>query len=549
MTVNKKGNYKYNGQIPEMGGDIHRGQDMIRDHWFNQDRIGKVLKDLGEEIPIIISGGEVTQGTGDTLNITACIGYHKYQIEIPDSFASIPPTKMNADVDAIRVESDQQTNMAISSATLNGSAVNYVKLRYIETNGNTRQRAKKIGIYSYELIPSFQFVVDTVAPTEYEICLKSFVGTVGGSFIFSDVATKRRPIFSTDATFASNSDLKYPSEKAIKNNVDLSFNAVKRNLFINSLYQFVAFGNLSSAPDSGSDSTFIQGSFTLGTLQNLAGSKYKFDTLGGYSTITDYTFNDAMTFEFDGFVIGCGWISPNSNIYKWIDFYNPATRILQNNTDQIQLMLKYGEVLFGCTKSVNTGGIKKSVDYGVTWTPVYLSGISITYQYCKTILLNNGITRIIFWNTTNVLYWSDDGGNNWNTYAPTLSGTLNNIFYIDGTFVYICSGVVSTTIVGYFYNTSELNIAPTIVNNAVGGDNWGTAPQSSLCTEYLGVIVILRRAYATATSRKLSYSMDKGKTWYTPFDTGSYYSRFTMYKGCILLYNNTGYLWNQLYPQ
>lgn len=241
--MNKVGNYKYNGNIPAMGGDIFRGQDMIRDHWFLQDRIGKVLKDLGEEIPIIISGGIVSKGAGDTLNITPCIGYHKIQVEVPDSWEASPPSKMNADVDAIRVESIQQTNMAISSATLNGSTTNYVKLKFALTNGNTRQRAIKQNSYNYELVPSFSFVVDSVAPTEYEICLTTFVGSTGGSFIFTDYGTKRRPLFSTDETFASNSDLKYPSEKAVKSII----NKTNTNLILHSLRHIETLGMLSTA--------------------------------------------------------------------------------------------------------------------------------------------------------------------------------------------------------------------------------------------------------------------------------------------------------------
>lgn len=187
MGINKVGNYKYNGNIPEMGGDIYRGQDMIRDFWYHQDKIGTLLKDINIVIPVIISGGVVSKGTGDTLNITPCVGYHKYQVEIPGSWEASPPTKINADIEAVRVNSVQQTNMAIPSAILNGSTINYVKLAFSFASGNTRQRAIKQSSYNYELIPSYSFVVDSIAPTEYEICLASFTGTSGGTFTFGSV--------------------------------------------------------------------------------------------------------------------------------------------------------------------------------------------------------------------------------------------------------------------------------------------------------------------------------------------------------------------------
>jgi hypothetical protein len=57
------------------------------------------------------------------------------------------------------------------TATLNGTTWNYVKVRYSEADGNTRARAKKSGSYVYEKIPSFSIVVDSVAPTDYDLNL------------------------------------------------------------------------------------------------------------------------------------------------------------------------------------------------------------------------------------------------------------------------------------------------------------------------------------------------------------------------------------------
>ena len=195
MGILKKLNTLFDGAIPYFLGDRYYGQDLIRDHHYLQDRLGLVLKDVkGGVCPIVISGGVISQGTGDTLNITACIGYHKLSVEIPDSFATLPPTKMNADIDAIRVSSTQQTDMAIASATLDGVTRNYVKVAYTETNGNTRTRAKKTGTYAYEIIPSFTITVNAVAPTDYEVCLGSFVGSTGGSFTISATGRNSAPL-------------------------------------------------------------------------------------------------------------------------------------------------------------------------------------------------------------------------------------------------------------------------------------------------------------------------------------------------------------------
>jgi len=414
MTINKKGNYKYNGQIPEMGGDIVRGQDLIRDHWYNQDRIGKVLKDLGEEIPIIISGGVVTKGTGDTLNITACIGYHKYQIEIPDSFASVPPTKMNADIDAIRVESTQQTNMAISSAILNGSAVNYVKLRYIETNGNTRQRAKKVGIYSYELIPSFQFVVDTTAPTAYEICLKSFVGTAGGSFTFSDVATKIKPTFSTDATFASNSDLKYPSEKAI--NTNLSSLKYDRILF-NSLRHIESWCSLAQA------------------CQDVIAEGDDYIVLGGFGSTGQYwrsyrgqtpeikSTGATGAFDYPGKALYAGnnkWFLGFRGNGLWrTDNMSATTPTFVNclvGTEDIrsmELVVENGEQVIYAVDYANKQFIKIT-NNGTTKTVIFTSANSIfTWAKCG---------NIIVLQSSSTIEYSPNNGTNWYTGSITLNG-------------------------------------------------------------------------------------------------------------------------------
>lgn len=186
MSIEKYGNQQYSGNIPLRVGDRRFSQDRVRDFWFKMDRMGQIYNDIVNQLPILLSGGVVTQGTGASLDITAGYGYAKFNVEIPNSFASTPPTKLTADVESIRVKWATQNDINASSAncsvysiTDDGVTVHYVKMRYLEENGNTRARAKAVGTYAYEITPSFDLQVDTVAPTNYDILLATFTSAAG----------------------------------------------------------------------------------------------------------------------------------------------------------------------------------------------------------------------------------------------------------------------------------------------------------------------------------------------------------------------------------
>lgn len=164
--------------VPLSSGDREYAQDLYRDINYLQDRLGLILKDLESQIPLLLSGGVVSQGTGATLNITEGYGYAAYQAQVVNSYASTPPTTVNEDIEAIRVAWTAQTNMALPSYTP-GGATNYVKVRYSDSNSSQRTRAKKAGTYYYDQAPSYTFVVDTSAPTKYDLCLASFVEGAG----------------------------------------------------------------------------------------------------------------------------------------------------------------------------------------------------------------------------------------------------------------------------------------------------------------------------------------------------------------------------------
>jgi hypothetical protein len=218
MTVSKHGNWDYSAGVPINDGDLYYSPDKIRDFQYSVDQAGQLSKALTGTAPIVLQGGVVTQGAGDTLNITACLGLVYYSVTIPDTFAAFPPSTTTAD--ALRfVESTVQTNLAIPSATLNGVAVNYIKLRFAEINGNTRTKAYAAGTYAYERIPSFTFTVSTVVPdAKYDLCLGTLVGSAGGTFTFlqglstgyvNPKANDRSYVVAPGCTIAANDVVEY----------------------------------------------------------------------------------------------------------------------------------------------------------------------------------------------------------------------------------------------------------------------------------------------------------------------------------------------------
>jgi hypothetical protein len=185
--IGKYFNFKFDGgspNIPVALGDRYFGQDLVRDNRFLMDRLGHVAKDLHIDPPFIITGGQVSQGTLSTLNITACVGYIKFNVDIPGTWGASPPPPVTSErIESIRVESPIQTNMALPGL-VTGGATNYVKLKYKEKDLNSRTRARKAGSYYYEQEPSFEFVVDGVPPGVTEILLDTFTES-GGTFTFT----------------------------------------------------------------------------------------------------------------------------------------------------------------------------------------------------------------------------------------------------------------------------------------------------------------------------------------------------------------------------
>lgn len=200
--ISKHNNWKYDALIPFFVGDRRYGQDMIRDFYSTISHIGAVIEGQAGAATSRLRGGHISQGSSfSEIDITELFAIINSSVEIPDSFASIPPTKTTADI-TIPTYLAAQTDISLSGATLDGAATNYVKASYVVVDGNTRQRVKKAGTYSYEVQPSILITVNTTAPTVYELELATLVGdgssfltiteTIYGGVISSNVALKTK---------------------------------------------------------------------------------------------------------------------------------------------------------------------------------------------------------------------------------------------------------------------------------------------------------------------------------------------------------------------
>lgn len=189
----KHHNHDYTGgspNIPIAVGDRYYAQDLGRDFNFLRDLAGKVILDVTGKLPVLFSGGGVSQGSGDTLDIASGVGYADHGIDVPDDSTVIPATVTQENI-PIRIEWGGQNDLSIPDATLDGSTPNYVKLTYAESVSADRTRAKASGSYPVEKSPSFVISVSSTLPTSTEVCLASFIGSSGGAFTFSQYPSHR----------------------------------------------------------------------------------------------------------------------------------------------------------------------------------------------------------------------------------------------------------------------------------------------------------------------------------------------------------------------
>jgi hypothetical protein len=181
MSLDKHFNLLYDGTTPYNLGDRYYSQDLIRDLLYGFDVSGQLAKRILGNFPAILSGGVVTAGAGSfCLDITEAWGICNFLVYYPDTFASLPPSKTSGDI-ARMVHAVLQNELDVSStATCDGVTVNYVKLQYAETAGNTRSRARSSGTYSYEVVPSYAYVVNSTTGTDYDVVLATCTITAAG---------------------------------------------------------------------------------------------------------------------------------------------------------------------------------------------------------------------------------------------------------------------------------------------------------------------------------------------------------------------------------
>lgn len=179
-------NPRISGGISENNKDRRYSIDFIRDFWNEREFSTSIMQALLNTTDnVILSGGLCTQGSGHTLNITACKGIVNYEVDLPLDWAVIPPNLTATDIPLL-VESTVQTNLAIVSATTDGATTNYVKLSYSETPVNLRTKADDplSGSYYAEIEPTYSIIVDSTAPTSNDLVLATFT-TDGATITFT----------------------------------------------------------------------------------------------------------------------------------------------------------------------------------------------------------------------------------------------------------------------------------------------------------------------------------------------------------------------------
>jgi hypothetical protein len=163
-----------------------------RDNRYLEGLAGRMMLDTYGVTTALLSGGLVTEGSSKALiNITAAKGLCNFDVTVTDDDeAWAVPAVSKTDQIIQTARSTAQTDFSLSTATLDGSTPNYVKLRYKEITAQTRTRTNAAGTYAYSVEESFEIVVNATAPTVYDVVLATLVGN-GSSTL---TITQRYPI-------------------------------------------------------------------------------------------------------------------------------------------------------------------------------------------------------------------------------------------------------------------------------------------------------------------------------------------------------------------
>lgn len=211
-------NHVYSGGFPLAAGDRFYSQDLGRDFWFNLDAANRAVSKEFTDFPVLFDDAEVEQGSDyEHIDIALISGLVNFEVTIPNDLSTIPGTTQDVDI-ITRVDVPALTDEDISvTATLDGAATNYVKITYSESDGNTRNRAKKAGSYAYEKVPAYTLVVNTTAPTDYDLVLAEIVGD--GSTFLTIINQESTPFKSQRLSIIDSDITLVPNKKYLAKNV------------------------------------------------------------------------------------------------------------------------------------------------------------------------------------------------------------------------------------------------------------------------------------------------------------------------------------------
>jgi len=189
--ITQHSNLNFASGKPKGLGDILMEQDRLRDFAWLWDRVGALFLDIVGGSAELVSGGVVTQGgTFSEINVTTAILYAPFSVTLGID-GNNPPGTGTEDITSIRISLPAQTNFSIAGATLDGVTVNYVKVKYSETENLTRSKLKATGTWAFTQLPSEVLTCDAVAPTSYEVAIATLVGD--GTSVLT--ITQKYPLF------------------------------------------------------------------------------------------------------------------------------------------------------------------------------------------------------------------------------------------------------------------------------------------------------------------------------------------------------------------
>lgn len=194
-----KFNHSYADGVPLGTGDRYFAQDLARDHRYLQGLAAQALADLlGTDSAVLLRGGAVTAASATTINVAAAVGLCDFDVSVPDDSAAwaVPAAEAMRQIKT-RVSLPAQVGLSLAAlgATLDGSTVNYLKLRYAEADVQSRPRQYAGGTYAHAKGDSFALSCDPAAPTAYDVLLATVVGN--GSTI--PTVTKIQPVMPTSS--------------------------------------------------------------------------------------------------------------------------------------------------------------------------------------------------------------------------------------------------------------------------------------------------------------------------------------------------------------